>query len=65
MLEFADNNAVSKATYMTPFFFNTRHHPRISFSPTSVEYTLMREKLLVVKADDIASKMEEILWIGR
>ena len=65
MIEFADNDALSRATQMTPFFFNYGHHPRMSFGPTSKEYLTTRERLQTIQADDIANKMQEILKVGR
>lgn len=65
MVEFADNNNVSSASTISPFYFNKGFHPRMSFSPDSTSYEATRERLLVTKAEDITQRMEEMLHYGR
>lgn len=48
MVEFAD---------LPPFYLNKGFHPRMSFAPNTATY----ERLLAMKADDIAEHMEELL----
>ncbi|SLM35328.1 retrotransposon nucleocapsid protein [Lasallia pustulata] len=43
MAEFADNNAVSAGTSMTPFFANKGFHPRMTFGPDDTNYKTARE----------------------
>lgn len=58
--EFADNNAVSASTGMSPFFVNKGYHPRMSFSPNNTTYETVRQRILAAKADSISDQMEEI-----
>jgi hypothetical protein len=66
MAEFADNNAQSLATQMTPFFLNKGFHPRISFDiepikPDPSKPLTSRERLQMERARDIAAHMETAL----
>ena len=61
MAEFADNNALSSATNMTPFFLNKGFHPRISFDPDLTNPTSSRERLQLKKAKDISRHIEAAL----
>ncbi|KAG7008643.1 hypothetical protein G7Y79_00005g017840 [Physcia stellaris] len=61
MAEFADNNAVSATTGLSPFFINKGFHPRMSFSPDPTSYATTRERLLAAKAEDITGTMQNIL----
>ncbi len=65
MAEFADNNAVSSATSMTPFFLNKGFHPRMSFGPDDTDYTSTRERLQARKAEDISDQMAKTLDIAK
>ena len=65
MTEFADNNAKSSATQMTPFFLNKGFHPRMSFDaepqsdPSKPSTT--RERLQIERAKDITAHIETAL----
>ena len=61
MAEFADNNAISTATGVSPFFSNKGFNPRMSFTPDPTLYTTTRQRLDAARAGDISKKMEEIL----
>ena len=61
MAEFADNNAVSAGTSMTPFFTNKGFHPQITFGPDDTDYETAREQIQAAKAEDITGTMENIL----
>lgn len=61
MAEFADNNALSSGTGMSPFFANKGYHPRMSFTPDATNYSTARERLAVAKAEDISGTMRRIL----
>jgi hypothetical protein len=65
MVEFSDNNNTSSATSISPFYLNKGFHPRMSFGPNTATYESTRERLLALKADDIAKRMEELLSFGR
>ena len=61
MAEFADNNAVSAGTSMTPFLANKGFHPRMTFGPDDTNYETARERIQAAKAEDITGTMENIL----
>ncbi len=65
MAEFADNNALSSATNMTPFFMNKGFHPRMSFDPDPTEYGSTRERLQAARAEDISDHMDKTLTFAR
>jgi len=65
MIEFSDNNNVSSASNLSPFYLNKGFHPRMSFSPDTTSYNSTRERLLITKAEDITKRMEEMLEYGR
>ena len=59
--EFADNNATSATTGLTPFFANKGFHPRMSFGPDPTTYDSTRARLQAAKAEDIAGTMSRVL----
>lgn len=61
MAEFADNNATASATGVSPFYANKGFHPRMSFSSDDTSYASTRQRLDALRAQDITTKMEEIL----
>jgi len=63
MAEFADNNAISSGTGMSPFFANKGYHPRMSFSPDDAAYSTARERLGTAKAEDITGTMQRVLEV--
>ena len=65
MAEFADNNATSIATGMTPFFLNKGFHPRMSFDLDPTKPSSPHERLQRERARDITARMEEILGVAR
>ncbi len=65
MAEFADNNALSSATSLTPFFMNKGFHPRMSFDPDTTEYGSIRERLQADRAKDISEQMDKTLTFAR
>jgi len=65
MTEFADNNALSSATFSTPFFLNKDFHSRMSFEPDVIEYESFRERLQAAKAENISEHMNKTLKFAR
>ncbi len=65
MVEFADNNALSSAIFLTPFFMNKGFHPRMSFDPDTTEYESTRERLQAARAEDISDHMDRTLTFAR
>lgn len=59
--KFADNNALSSATGVSPFFANKGFHPRMSFTPDTTDYDSTRKRLDAAKAEDITEHMQNIL----
>ena len=59
--EFADNNAVSASTGVSPFYANKGFDPRMSFGPDNTDYTSTRQRLDAARAGDITDKMQNIL----
>ena len=65
MAEFADNNAQSAATGMTPFYLNKGFHPRMSFDTDPTNPTTSRERLQLETAKDITTHMETALQVAK
>jgi len=65
MVEFVDNNALSSATSLTPFFMNKSFHPRMSFDPDIIEYESTRERLQTARTEDISDHMNKTLTFAR
>ena len=61
MTEFADNNALSSITKLTPFFVNKDFHSRMSFDFDFTLYASTRERLQAVKVENITEIMKNIL----
>ena len=61
MAEFADNNAVSAGTGITPFFVNKGFHPRMTFGPDDTKYKTARERIQAAKTKGITGTMDNIL----
>ena len=65
MLQFADNNVLSSATQMTPFFFDHGYHPRMSFTNDDTPYETTRQRILAGQAHQIADTMEHNLRVAQ
>ena len=65
MAEFADNNALSSAIFLTPFFMNKSFHSRMSFDPDTIEYGSTRERLQADRAKNISEQMNKTLIFAR
>ena len=59
--EFADNDATSSSTGVTPFFANKGFNPRMSFSPDTTDYDSTRKRLDAARAEDISERMQNVL----
>ena len=47
------------------FYFDKKFHPRMNFNPDTTDYESIRERLLITKTEDIATKMEKkMLFFG-
>jgi len=65
MVEFSDNSNTFSATSMIPFYFNKGFHPRMSFDSDTTDYETTRQRIEARKADDIVTRMSELLTFGR
>ena len=65
MTEFADNNADSAATTLSPFFLNHGFHPQMSFGPDPTSYEATRQCLQAQGAEELTEKMKEILVFAK
>ncbi len=63
MTKFVDNNAIFFETSMTPFFANKGFHPRIFFSSNNIVYTIVQERIDVVRTKNIINTMQNILEV--
>lgn len=61
MIEFADNNKLFAVTDMFSFFANKGFNSRMIIGPDEISYEFTRERLLIVKAEDITDIMTNIL----
>ena len=59
--EFADNNAVSASTDVSPFYANKGFNPRMSFGSDITDYTSTRQRLDAARTENITNKMQNIL----
>ena len=65
MTEFADNNADSAATTLSPFFMNHGFHLQMSFGLNSTSYEATRQCLQAWSAGELTAKMNEILAFAK
>ena len=65
MAEFADNNADSAATTLSPFFMNHGFHLRMSFGPDPTSYEATQQCLQARSAGELTAKMNEILAFAK
>ena len=65
IVEFSDNNNTSSATSLLLFYLNKGFHPRMSFDPDTSTYKSTRKRLQSAKAEDITTRMQEILNFER
>ena len=65
MTEFSDNDRLSEAIKLTPFYANKGFHPRMTFGPDTASYESTRERLLAAKVEDITGTMANILTYMR
>ena len=63
-MEFNNNNNTISNISITPFYFNKDFHPRINFDPDYINYKITKKRLQADKADNIATKIQELLKYG-
>ncbi len=65
MIEFVDNNVLSSVIFLILFFMNKNFHSRMSFDPDIIEYESTRERLQIIRAEDIFDHMNKTLIFAR
>jgi len=65
MIEFVDNNVLSSVIFLTLFFMNKNFHSRMSFDSDIIEYESTRERLQIVRVEDIFDHMNKTLIFAR
>jgi len=65
MIEFVDNNVLSSIIFLILFFMNKSFHSRMSFDPDIIEYESIRERLQIVRVEDIFDHMNKTLIFAR
>ncbi len=65
MIEFDDNNVLSSVIFLIFFFMNKSFHSRMSFDSDIIEYESTRERLQIVRVEDIFDHMNKTLIFAR
>jgi len=65
MIEFVNNNVLSSVIFLTLFFMNKSFHSRMSFDSDIIEYESTRERLQIVRVEDIFDHMNKTLIFAR
>ncbi len=65
MIEFVDNNVLSSVIFLILFFMNKSFHSRMSFDSDIIEYKSTRERLEIIRVEDIFNHMNKKLIFAR
>ena len=65
MIEFVDNNILSSIIFLIFFFMNKNFHSRMSFDSDIIEYESIRERLQIIRVEDIFDHMNKTLIFAR
>jgi len=65
MIEFVDNNVLSSVIFLILFFMNKSFHSRMSFDSDIIEYESTRERLQIIRVEDIFNHMNKKLIFAR
>ncbi len=65
MIEFVDNNVLSSVIFLIFFFMNKSFHSRMSFDSDIIEYESIRERLQIIRVEDIFDHMNKTLIFAR
>ncbi len=65
MIEFVDNNVLSSVIFLTLFFMNKNFHSHMSFDSDIIKYESIRERLQIVRVEDIFDHMNKTLIFAR
>ncbi len=65
MIEFVDNNILSSIIFLILFFMNKSFHSCMSFDSDIIEYESIRERLQIIRIEDIFNHMNKMLIFAR
>jgi len=65
MIEFVNNNVLSSVIFLIFFFMNKNFHSHMSFDSDIIEYESTRERLQIVRIEDIFDHMNKTLIFAR
>ncbi len=65
MIEFVDNNILSSIIFLILFFMNKNFHSHMSFDSDIIEYESIRERLQIIRIEDIFNHMNKMLIFAR
>jgi len=65
MIEFVDNNVLFSIIFLTLFFMNKSFHSHMSFNSDIIEYESIRERLQIIKVEDIFNHINKTLIFAR
>ncbi len=61
MIKFVDNNILFSIIFLTLFFMNKSFHSHMSFDSDIIEYESTRERLQIIRVEDIFDHMNKTL----
>jgi len=61
MIEFVDNNVLFSVIFLILFFMNKSFHSHMSFDSDIIEYESTRERLQIIRVEDIFNHMNKTL----
>ncbi len=65
MIKFINNNILSSIIFLTFFFMNKNFHSRMSFDSDIIEYESTRERLQIIRVENIFDHMNKTLIFAR
>ncbi len=65
MIKFFNNNVLFSIIFLTLFFMNKSFHSRMSFNSDIIEYESIRERLQIIRVEDIFDHMNKMLNFAR
>jgi len=65
MIKFVNNNVLSSVIFLTFFFMNKNFHSRMNFDSDIIEYESIRERLQIIRIEDIFKHMNKTLIFAR
>ena len=65
MIKFVDNNILFSVIFLILFFMNKSFHSHMSFNSDIIEYESIRERLQIIKVEDIFNHINKTLIFAR